>query len=394
MITDKFTWQIPTAVEYGAGVVNQISEKIKDLNGKHPLLVTDKGLEKTGIVEQVLKSITSAGIEVVKFNNIESNPKMESIHEGVQVLKKNKNDVVIGLGGGSPIDAAKSIAMLAANGGDIMDYEFNYEEGFTKVKKKALPIITIPTTAGTGAEVTFWSIVLNTKKNYKATIGSPLMAPNIALVDPLLTKTMPPYITAVTGVDALSHAIEAYCSQLARPISDALALQSIELIAKNLLRAVANGDDLNARDKMMMGSLLGGMVFGNSDIGAGHCLAHALGGMYNLHHGLLCGIILPHIMDYCLIAAPERFVKIAIAMGEKIENLSERDAAEKAIIAVRRLIKDINLPSLKELKVNLEDFTQISKIAAADPAAVTNIRKFTEDDFKIVLNNAYTLSSH
>ena len=148
---------------------------------------------------------------------------METIHEGVRILEENKNDVVIGLGGGSPMDSAKAIAMLATNGGDIMSYEFSYEEGFTAVKNKALPIITIPTTAGTGAEVTFWTIILNTERKFKATIGSPLMAPNFALVDPLLTKSMPFHLTAATGMDALSHAVEAYCSQLARPISDSLS---------------------------------------------------------------------------------------------------------------------------------------------------------------------------
>ncbi len=259
--------------------------------------------------------------------------------------------MIISLGGGSSHDCAKGIGIIVTNGRNIRDYE-----GIDKASKPMPPFIAINTTAGTASEMTRFCIITNTSTKVKMAIVDWRVTPNVAINDPLLMMGMPPDLTAATGMDALTHAVEAYVSTIATPVTDACALQAIRLISQYLRPAVANGGDIEARDKMAYAEYLAGMAFNNASLGHVHAMAHQLGGFYGLPHGVCSAILLPHVERFNLIAKLDRFVDIAIAMGENVEGLSKRDAAEKAIEAIVKLSRDIGIPSgLKELGVKRED---------------------------------------
>jgi alcohol dehydrogenase class IV len=275
---------------------------------------------------------------------------------------------------------------MAVNGGSVYDYF-----GYDKMNKPGLPLITIPTTAGTGSEVTIWAVITDTRRDVhvKDAIGSALICPAVALVDPLMTISMPPQLTAYTGMDALSHAIEGYWALAANPISDVLALDAIRLIVNNLPQAVFNGDNLEARDNMMLGSMLAGIAFSNSDTAAVHSLGEAIGGMYDLHHGHMMGTLLPYVMDYNLMACPERFVDMAAAMETRSHKLLKIETAWKSIDVVNRLLKVMMVPGLKDSGVREDSFGKLAEIAMQNLGTVDNPRKMTTQGFEEILKNAY-----
>lgn len=378
----NFSVDAPTRIIYGSGILETLNQEIESLGPKKVMIVTDKGISASGILEQVREAIDPDKLECIVFDEVEPNPKDVTVEKGAALAKKEGVDLLIGLGGGSPMDCAKGIGLLVTNGGTIRDYW-----GLDTVKIPSLPLITIPTTAGTGSEVTFWAVIDDTSKTpyVKESVGSRLICPQMALVDPMLTVGLPPALTASTGMDALTHAIEAYTSTMANPYSDALSLYSIRLIAQNLRKAYANGQDLEARNNMMVGSLVAGLAFSNSDIAGVHCLAEAAGGLYDSAHGISCAVFLPHVMEYSLIGNMEKFGDIARAMGENTETLSSRESAMKSVEAVKNLNNDIGIPSPAEIGVKEQDIPQLAQISARNVSADSNPRKLSVADFEKIL---------
>ena len=290
-----FEFLLPTRIVFGNDVVNQIGEEASAI-GKRAFIVTDKGILKTGYIERIQGLLNDAGIKSEVFSDVEPNPRDKSVEKGSKKAAKFNTDLLVGVGGGSAIDTAKAIGVILQEGGRIQDYE-----GLGKVKKPITPLIAVPTSAGTGSEVTFWSVITDTRRKFKMSIGSPLMAAKVALVDPMLTLTLPKEITAFTGIDALVHAIEGYTSLLAQPISDSLALTAIELISSNIRKAYAYGSNIHARYNMMLGSMVAGIAFGNADIASVHCMGEAIGGLYDTPHGLAMAIFLPYCIEHNII---------------------------------------------------------------------------------------------
>lgn len=372
-----YGFYIPTVTLMGIGSHKEIGRQIQVLGGKKPLLVTDKGVTNAGLTEKIVELIKKdVGLDVIVFDETVPNPTDKNVHDGLKVFNENNCDTIISLGGGSSHDCAKGIGIVATNGGNIRDYE-----GIDKSSRPMPPFIAINTTAGTASEMTRFCIITNTDTKVKMAIVDWRVTPNVAINDPLLMIGMPPSLTAATGMDALTHAVEAYVSTIATPVTDACALQAISLISKYLRPAVANGEDIEARDKMAYAEYLAGMAFNNASLGYVHAMAHQLGGFYDLPHGVCNAILLPHVERFNLIAKVDRFVDIAKAMGENVDGLSTREAAEKALKAIEKLSQDVGIPAgLKELGVKKEDIPIMAKNAMKDACGLTNPRCPTPQD--------------
>ena len=362
---------IPCVTLMGVGCHKELGARIKSLGCRRPFICTDGGMTKTGITAKIVSLIVKdTGFKPVVYDKTVPNPTDENVGEGLALYVKSKCDMIISLGGGSAHDCGKGIGILATNGGKINDYE-----GVDKSTKAMPPFIAVNTTAGTASEMTRFCIITDTKRHVKMAIIDWRVTPNIAVNDPLLMAGMPPFLTACTGMDALTHAIEASVSTIAAPVTDACAMKAIELVSEYLRPAVANGSDMEARDKMGYAEYLAGMAFNNASLGYVHAMAHQLGGLYNLPHGMCNAILLPHVSRFNLIARLERFADIAAAMGENIESLSERDAADSAIDAICRLSHDVGIPSgLKGLGVKDKDLEVMAGNAQKDACGLTNPR--------------------
>jgi alcohol dehydrogenase len=361
---------IPTVTLLGVGAAKDAGTQAKALGATNLLIVTDAGLAKMGVADQIKDLIVGAGLKAVIYSGAEPNPTDKNVRDGVKAYKENKCDGIVTLGGGSSHDCGKGIALMIANGGDIRDYE-----GVNKSTKPMPPFLAINTTAGTASEMTRFCIITNSDTHVKMAIVDWRVTPNVAINDPLLMVGMPAGLTAATGMDALTHAVEAYVSTIANPITDACALMAIKLIAQWLRPAVANGTNLEARDKMAYAEYLAGMAFNNASLGYVHAMAHQLGGFYNLPHGVCNAILLPEVSAYNKIACPQRFADIAVALGENIAGLAPVDAADVAVAAIRKLSKDVGIPAgLAELGVKEADFEVMATNAKKDACQFTNPR--------------------
>lgn len=340
----------PTRIIFGEGSLKRVGEEARKF-GEKVLIVTGKSSsKKAGSLDEVVNSLTSHNLRVEVFNKVEPDPSVETVEEGAKFAKKCAVDVVIGLGGGSSMDAAKGIALLMTNKGSITDYF-----GTDKVKEPAVPIIAIPTTAGTGSEVTKYAVVTDQKKMLKQIIGSFHISPVLAILDPMLTLSMPASLTANTGVDALSHAIESYVCTKANPVSDILALESIRLIAEALPGAVSQPENIEVRKKMLFASSIAGIALTSSGAGIIHGMGYSITLYYGAPHGLANALLMPEAMEFNLVANPSKYKNIAAAMGKKVEGLSEKDAARLSVVAVRELSEKIGIPrGLKEIGVKEE----------------------------------------
>ncbi|MFB0526127.1 MAG: iron-containing alcohol dehydrogenase [bacterium] len=340
----------PTRIIFGEGSLKRVGEEAKKF-GEKVLIVTGKSsAKKSGSLDEVVNLVTSHNLRVEVFNKVEPDPSVETVEEGAKFAKKCAVDVVIGLGGGSPMDAAKGIALLMTNKGSIVDYF-----GTDKVKEPAVPIIAIPTTAGTGSEVTKYAVVTERKKMLKQIIGSSHINPKLAILDPLLTLSMPASLTANTGADALSHAIESYVCTKANPVSDILALESIRLIGEALPGAVSQPENIEVRKKMLFASSIAGIALTSSGAGIIHGMGYSITLYYGAPHGLANVLLMPEAMEFNLVASPVKYRNIAAAMGKKVEGLSEKDAARLSVVAVRELSEKIGIPrGLKEIGVKEE----------------------------------------
>lgn len=375
------SFSLPTEIEYGPGCIRLLPEKLAFYGGKKPLLVSDPGVAKAGIlakVSELLKDIPHA-----VYDRVEANPKDINAEEGARIARAEGCDCLIAVGGGSPIDCAKSIGVLLAHGADkIKPYE-----GKTAATKPLPLFITIPTTAGTGSELTFSSVITDTENKYKMTVKSRYTAARLAICDPELTLSVPPAVTASTGVDALTHAIEAYTASCSEPISDAVALYAAELIYGNLAKAYQNGGDLEARSAMLMGSMLAGIAFSHSDVASVHCVAESLGGLYDLPHGVCNAIFLPYVMEYNMNYCMERYARLGKAMG--LSFASDAEGAAAAVDAVKRLCGEVNLPSFRSLGVDTADFDKIAEMSVLNISTESNPRPMKKEDYINVLNMAY-----
>jgi alcohol dehydrogenase len=372
-----FGFFIPTVSLMGIGSHKEVCAQMKSLGVSKPFLVADKGITAAGLTRQICDMIKKGtGVDPVVYDETVPNPTDKNVAEGVELYKKSGCDMIITLGGGSSHDCGKGIGLVASNGGTIHDLE-----GVDQSTKAMPPFIAINTTAGTGSEMTRFCIITDTSRKVKMAIVDWRCTPNIAINDPLLMMGMPSSLTAATGMDALTHSVEAYVSTIATPITDACAIKAIELIAGNLRQAVANGTDIQARDKMAYAEYLGGMAFNNASLGYVHAMAHQLGGFYDLPHGVCNAILLPHVSRFNLIAKLERFGDIAVALGENITGLSTRAAAECALTAIQTLSADVGIPAnLTELGVKKEDLKIMAENAQKDACAATNPRLLTLDD--------------
>jgi len=339
----------PRKTLFGVGSVDKVADEAKQLGAKKILLVTDETVMKLKIVDKVRGPLTSEGFDVDIWDKVEPEPTMPVAETLTKFARKKEYDSVVGVGGGSSLDMAKVAALMRTNPGDFKDYVSG-----TPLARRGVPLIAIPTTSGTGSEATATLVV--THKEMKMGITHPYIMPDTALIDPALTLSLPQRVTANTGMDALSHAIEAYMSQKNNSFSDAVAIQSMRLIADNLRLAYAQGDNVEARANMSMASMLGGLSIANSSTCGGHALAYGFAVMKQLPHGFTCAMALPFIMEYNLLAIPERLANVAEALGEDTSSMHPREAAYEAVNAVARLNHDLGIPlSLEELDIKHDE---------------------------------------
>ncbi len=380
---NPFEFTLPTKIIFGPGCVKQLAEEIAAIGGKKPLIITDPGIRGAGIDRIVTDLLEEAGIEYGLFDGVEANPKDVNAEAAAREARACGADFLIAVGGGSPIDCAKAVGVLLAH-----DAEFiKPYEGKTAATLPNPPLITIPTTSGTGSEITFSSVITDTKNKYKMTVKSPYTAATTALCDPELTISVPPAVTAATGVDALTHSIEGFTATCSEPIGDAAALYSIELIAGNLVKAYKDGSDLEARSNMLMASMLGGISFSHSDVASVHCIAEALGSMYDLPHGTCNAIFLPYVMGYNMDYCVDRYARVAGALGLTYD--SDEDGAAKAVAYVKQLTKDVELPTFASLDPDPADFPALADMAYKNGSNDSNPRPMTAADYEALLKIVY-----
>ena len=367
----SYKFFMPAISLMGADCLKDAGDQLGELGFKKALIVTDKVLGQIGIVKKVTDVLDNKNIEYAIYDETKPNPTVKNVNDGLALLKEKECDFVISLGGGSAHDCAKGIALLATNGGEIKDYE-----GVDKSKKPQLPMVGINTTAGTGSEMTLFAIITDEERHIKMALVDKHLTPIIAVNDPMLMLAMPKSLTAATGMDALTHAIEAYVSTSATPITDACAEKAIELISNYLVNAVENGQDVEARDMMAYAEYLAGMAFNNASLGYVHAMAHQLGGFYNLPHGVCNAILLPHVQEYNKSTSASRLAKIAKIMGGNIEGLTDEQGADLCIDMIKSLSQTIGIPEgLGVLGVKESDFETLATNALNDACSLTNPRK-------------------
>ncbi|MGI6711396.1 MAG: iron-containing alcohol dehydrogenase [Bacillota bacterium] len=369
-------FSVPGAIFTGVGSVQRIGEEAQKLRVQKAMVVVDKGLVKTGVVEKVVKPLTDAGLDVLVFDGVEPEPRFEVINDGTDAALSFGAEIIVAAGGGSALDLAKVIAVMVTNGGSPKDYA-----GVGNVPKPGIPFIAIPTTAGTGSEVTNIAIFLDTSQELKVGIVSPYLVPTIVVVDPIMTITVPAPVTAATGMDALTHAIESYVSVNANTLTDTYALKAIELIMDSLCAAVADGNNIEARSKMAMGSLMAGIAFGNAGVGGVHALAYPLGGKFHISHGVSNTLMLPCVMEFNAQGeeCEAKFAEIAQIMKAVEPGMSNKDAAQAAVSAVKKLADSIKVPTkLQDFGITEKDISflaasamKVTRLLANNPRTIS-----------------------
>ncbi len=371
---------------FGSGAVSKLGVECKNLGASKALLVIDQALSKSVIAEKVKASLKSERVRVFTFSDVTPEPDPKIADLGTELALKEKVQCIIGVGGGSTMDIAKAIGMLMKNGGKAVEYI-----GIDKVKKPGIPTIMVPTTAGTGSETTLTAVFTQRDTRIKGGINSALIYPHTAILDPELTLDLPPMITAYTGMDALTHAIESYTSLKAHFMSEIISLRAIELIMENLRGAVFDGKNIKYRENMMMGSYLAGMGLAMAGVGAVHALAYPMGAIYDVPHGIGNGLLLPYVLEYNYPGNIEKFCNMAVYMGQDMEGLSNRENASLVSEAVFELAEDIGVPmTLTELNIPEDSIPEMAKAAmkVAVPIA-NNPRPLTVEAAMDIYRNAY-----
>ena len=373
-------FHMPARLYFGSGEIDNLKLIIDEcLKARNPVLITDNGILQAGLLKNVLTQLP--GIKI--FDEIEANPKSDTINRIADKIRQLAPDLVIGFGGGSPLDAGKALALLATNHGNIEDYE-----GKEKYKNDPLPFLAIPTTCGTGSEVTWVSVITDVNRKFKMSIKGPKMYPAVSIVDPDLIKTLPSKIIASTGLDALTHAVEAYLSKPATLITDNHAVKAVKLILGAIEGAY---DDIKNhhthRENLMFGSTIAGFAFGNSDVTAVHCISESIGALYDIPHGVANSIFLPHVLSYNL---PDCFVKMAtLARQTGIVEVDDMSAARFFIQNIKALSKKLGIPLFKDLEIGKDQFEKISQMSFENNSTPSNPRELGQEDYLKILENAY-----
>jgi len=369
---------------FGVGSRRRVGYYARNMAARKVLIVSDPGVEKAGWLAAVQNDLLEAGIASVVFTAVEPNPKDHEVMAGAQLYGTEHCDVIVALGGGSAIDCAKGIGIVHTNGRHIREFE-----GIDRVEVPGPPLICLPTTSGSSADISQFCIIVNSDEHYKMAIISKTVVPDVALVDPETTITMPPYLTACTGIDALTHAIEAYVSSASSPVVDVHALAAIRLVWNNLEKAVSCPDDLPARENMSLASLQAGLAFSNASLGAVHALAHSLGGFLDLPHGECNALLLEHVVRFNFPAAAERYRAIASTIGIDTHDASDSECSKRVVESLARLRAQVGIAGgLAERGVRDVDIPELAVHAIKDACIFTNPRRVAQDDAQAIYRDA------
>jgi choline dehydrogenase len=373
---------VPTRLVHGPGAVASLADECRALGITRPLLVTDPGVAAAGLVDRVQPQLNG----VVVFDEVRPNPDIELVDRAADVYRENGCDGLVGLGGGSSLDTAKSIGVVALHGGSIAQYEW----GKDPIEQRIPPLVAIPTTAGTGSEVTLWAVITDHGRQLKFNVGgTPLIGAHVALIDPELMVGLPSAVTAATGMDALSHAIECFTCDYHQPFNDAVALHAIELVGRWLRVAVADGGNLEARTQMAHAATLGGMAYGTESAGAAHAMSQSAGGVHDCPHGALTARVLGPVCEYNIAAAPERYARIAQGLGIDTSGMDDLEAAQAGVEEVYRLTEDVGIPSMEELGFSEDEIPMLARIAFEDPQTQGNAREVDVAAYEQIYRTAF-----
>jgi len=371
-------------IVFGAGARKSVANFASNLGAKHVFLVSDPGVAGAGWVGEIVTLLTDAGLRTTVFTGVSANPRVDEVMAGAELYKSSDCDVIVAIGGGSPMDCAKGIGIIASNGGHILDFE-----GVDTISNPPPPLILIPTTAGTSADVSQFAIISDPNRRFKFSIISKAVVPDVSLIDPEVTETMNGYLTACTGVDALVHAIEAFVSTGSGPLTDSHALEAIRLINRNLEPLVENTADPFLREQIMLASMQAGLAFSNAILGAVHAMSHSLGGFLDLPHGLCNALLLEHVVAYNYRSAEDRFKRVAEAMDIDTRGMGKPEIQKHLMNRIIQLKRKVGLhESLADFGVSVSDIPQLSGFALQDPCILTNPRKSSLRDVQVVYEEA------
>jgi choline dehydrogenase len=375
--------EVPTRIVHGLGAIGRLGELATELGLRRPLLVTDQGVAAVGVADRALAQLPDA----VLFTGVYANPDVELVGRTSAVYRSEGCDGLVAVGGGSSIDTAKAVGVEVANGGSILEHEY----GRLPITRRIPPFVAVPTTAGTGSEVTLWAVITDHARAIKFNVGgTPLVAAHVAVLDPELALGLPPAVTAATGMDAISHGIECYTCDYHQPFTDAVALHAIELVARWLRAAVEDGANLEARTQMAHAALLGGMSYGTESAGAAHAMSQSAGGVHDCPHGALTARVLGPVCEYNLPASPERYARIALALGVDTARMEPLEAGAAGIEALYRLTDDVGIPTLEQLGFSEDEIPMLARIAAEDPQTIGNPREVDAAGYEEIYRNAFT----
>jgi alcohol dehydrogenase len=374
MSANLSTFSVPTRIVFGEGASTEAGRELASLGARRVLVVTDQGIVRAGIVQPIRDHLEAASLVHAAFTDVEANPSVETVERALAAYQSHSCDAIIAVGGGSPMDTAKAVGILASNGGNIRDYE-----GLGKVRNPLPPFLAVPTTVGTGSEVTYFDVITDVRRRFKMAIASPVLAARVALLDPLLVANLPPALVASTAMDALTHAMESYTSKLSQPFTDAMDLYAVEMISANLRPAVAG--DRQARGALLYASALAGIGFTHTRLGNCHAMAHPLGGVCGVPHGVANAILLPHVLEFNLTFAEARLARLAQALGVRTDSLAHHEAARAAVAAVRQLSAGVGIPAnLRSVGVTEESIPQMAADAMTSGNVAINPRPTTLED--------------
>ena len=369
---------------FGVGARKTVGNFARTFGAQRVLIVSDPGVQAAGWVADVEASLQEVGIDYCLYTGVSPNPRCEEVMRGAEIYQQEGCNVIVAIGGGSPMDCAKGIGIISANRGHILQFE-----GVDQIRAPIPPLIFIPTTAGTSADVSQFAIISDQESRNKISIISKAVVPDVSLIDPETTLTMDPFLTACTGVDALVHAIEAYVSTASGPMTDMHALQAIRLVSSNLIPLVANPRDLALREQVMLGSMQAGLAFSNAILGAVHAMSHSLGGYLDLPHGLCNAILLEHVIDFNYAAAEDKFKIVADTVGIDTRGMDRNQIKQRLLRQVQGLKQEVGLTQrLRESGVSSSDIPELSKKALKDPCILTNPRKSNKRDVEVVYEEA------
>jgi choline dehydrogenase len=375
--------EVPTRIVHGLGAIARLGEIAAGLGMRRPLLVTDRGVEAAGLASAAVEQLPDAAV----FADVLPNPDVELVGHAAAVYREEGCDGLVALGGGSPIDTAKAVGVEAAHGGSIGEYEY----GRTPITRRIPPLVAIPTTAGTGSEVTLWAVITDHERRIKFNVGgTPLIGAHVALLDPELTLGLPPAVTAATGMDALSHGVECYTCDYHQPFNDAVALHAIELVGRWLRNAVEDGANVEARTHMAHAALLGGMSYGTESAGAAHAMSQSAGGVHDCPHGALTARVLGPVCEYNVPAAPERYARIAQALGVDTRGMEPLEAATAGVEELYRLTDDVGIPTMEQLGFSEDEIPMLARIAYEDPQTLGNAREVDVAAYQELYRNAFS----